>query len=142
MFKIDTVLDLLQTTKCSVFFGKACTLFTVMSMPLVPPSDLNVLTHSVLLIFHNLTVPSELALSMLCPSAVNMASFTNEAWPLNSFRSFPDFKPWTLLNIRIKERLFNNNRYLKKNLLSNFIIQKICSKEPNYIAISLPSLLT
>lgn len=51
MFIMTTVLDLLQTTKCSGFLGSRITLFTVMSVPAVLPSDLKVLQHSVVFIF-------------------------------------------------------------------------------------------
>lgn len=44
-----------------------------------------------------LTVPSEEALRMWWPSGVNVASLTNEVWPRNSFRDFPDFSPWILV---------------------------------------------
>ena len=59
---MTTVLLLLQTTNCSTFLGRRCILCTVMSLPLVPPSDLNVFEHSVLLTFHTFIEPSELAL--------------------------------------------------------------------------------
>lgn len=50
--------------------------FTHISVVAVPPNDLNVPTHSVVLMFHILTVPSELALSILCVSTENTASLT------------------------------------------------------------------
>lgn len=100
MFMMETVLDRLQTTKCSGFLGRAWMEFTVMSvpMPLPPaaPRDLKVLKHSVLLTLHSLTVPSELALSRWLLSGVKMTSFTNDVWPRNSLRSFPDLSPWIL----------------------------------------------
>lgn len=43
-----------------------------------------------------LTVPSEEALMMWCPSGVNVASLTKEAWPRNSFSDLPDLRPWIL----------------------------------------------
>lgn len=60
MFMMTTVFDLLHTTKCSGFFGSRWMLFTVISP--APPSDLNVLVHSVDLMLHTLTVPSDEAL--------------------------------------------------------------------------------
>ena len=33
---------------------------------------------------------------MLCVSGRKTAMFTNEVWPLNSFRVFPDLRPWIL----------------------------------------------
>lgn len=51
MFMMTTVLDLLQTTKCSGFLGRRITLLTVMSVPAVLPKDLKVLEHSVVFMF-------------------------------------------------------------------------------------------
>ena len=44
---IETVLLLLQTIKCSGFFGRGWTELTVMSAVDDEPNDLNVVTHSV-----------------------------------------------------------------------------------------------
>lgn len=62
MFMMTMVFDLLHTMNCSVCRGRGCTLCTVMSIPEVPPRDLNVFWHSVVFRFHTFTVPSELAL--------------------------------------------------------------------------------
>ena len=43
-----------------------------------------------------LMVLSLLALIMLWASGTNTARFTNELWPLNSFKVLPDFSPWIL----------------------------------------------
>ena len=51
MFMITTVLLRLQTTNCSAFFGYGKTQLTVMSVEEDPPRDLNVLMHSVVLMF-------------------------------------------------------------------------------------------
>ena len=51
MFMMTTVLDLLQTTKCSGFLGSRITLLTVMSVPAVLPKDLKVFEHSVVFMF-------------------------------------------------------------------------------------------
>lgn len=59
MFMITTVLVLLQTTKCSWFFGSKYMLFTLISPA---PSDLNVFKHSVDFILQTFTVPSDEAL--------------------------------------------------------------------------------
>lgn len=42
MFMMTMVLDLLHTMNCSVCRGRGWTLCTVMSIPEVPPRDLNV----------------------------------------------------------------------------------------------------
>ena len=52
MFMMTTVLERLQTTKCSGFLGSRATLFTVMSLPADVPRDLNVLVHSEVFTFH------------------------------------------------------------------------------------------
>ena len=94
MLIIETEFDLLQTTNWSVDLGKRWIEFTHISVVAVPPNDLNVPTHSVVLMFHILTVPSELALSILCVSTENTASLTKLLWPTNSLISLPDFRPW------------------------------------------------
>ena len=58
MFIITTVLVLLQTTMLSGFFGNKCTELTLTLPPAEAPIDLKVLRHSVVLVFHNFTVPS------------------------------------------------------------------------------------
>ena len=63
MFMMTTVFDLLHTTKCSGFLGSSRMLFTVMSP--APPRVLNVLLHSVDLMLHTLTVPSDEALQTM-----------------------------------------------------------------------------
>lgn len=55
IFIMAAVFVLLQMIKCSEFLGSKWTLFTATS-PI--PNDLNVLIHSVDLIFHIFTVPS------------------------------------------------------------------------------------
>lgn len=42
------------------------------------------------------TVPSDEALMMCCPSGVKHASFTNDEWPVNSFKVLPDLSSWIL----------------------------------------------
>jgi len=63
MFMMTTVFDLLHTTKCSGFLGSKRMLFTVMSP--APPRVLKVLLHSVDLMLHTLTVPSDEALQTM-----------------------------------------------------------------------------
>ena len=62
MFMITTVFVRLQTTILSGFFGNKCTELTLTLPPADAPIDLNVLTHSVVFVFHTLTVPSDEAL--------------------------------------------------------------------------------
>lgn len=90
------------------------TLLTVMSVPADVPRGLKVLEHSVVFMFHTLTVPSEEALMMWWPSGVKVASFTNEAWPRNSLRVLPDFSPWILKQIEIETLMHVHKIILKK----------------------------
>ena len=65
MFIRATVFVRLQTTILSGFLGRKCTLLTLTLPPAAdPPKDLNVFKHSVVLVFHILTVPSEDALKI------------------------------------------------------------------------------
>ena len=58
---MTTVLLLLQTTKCSGFFGKRMTELTASSLP----NALKVETHSVVFSDHILTLPSDEALEFI-----------------------------------------------------------------------------
>jgi hypothetical protein len=69
MFIITTVLERLQTTKCSGFFGNICILFTVRS---AAPKDLYVPVHSVVFKLQTFTVPSEEALNKILNNLVCM----------------------------------------------------------------------
>jgi len=109
MFIITTVLLLLLTINCSGFLGRRVMVWIVKSPPDEPPSDLYVETHSPDFILQTLTLPSQEALNTWWPSAVKMASLTNEVWPRNSFRVLPDFKPWTL---QIKVRIGKGRRII------------------------------
>ena len=63
MLRMAIEFDRLHTTMLSGLFGKRWTLLTWMSPPAaLLPRDLNVLRHSVVLVFQILTVPSEEAL--------------------------------------------------------------------------------
>lgn len=101
MFMMTTVLLLLHTMNCSGFFGSKEMVWMVKSPPAVPPRDLYVERHSPDFILHTLTVPSQEALRMLWLSVVKIDSLTKDVWPRNSFRVFPDFKPWILFPIKM-----------------------------------------
>ena len=62
MFMMTTVLVLLHTTIWSMFLGITWTELMWTSPPEVPPKDLKVFWHSVVLVFQTLTVPSDDAL--------------------------------------------------------------------------------
>ena len=89
MFIITTVLVLLHTTILSGFFGSKWTELTLTLPPAEAPIDLNVFKHSVVLVFHSLTVPSLEALISWCPSNVEIMLFTYEVCPRNSFKVLP-----------------------------------------------------
>lgn len=89
IFMMTTVLERLQTTKLSGFFGRIIIELTAKSLP----RDLNVDRHSVVFSDQTLTLPSEDALKTWWPSGEKTASLTNDVCPRNSFSILPDFKP-------------------------------------------------
>ena len=103
MFMMTTVLERLHTTNCSAFLGRRCTLWTVMSLPALPPRDLNVCWHSVLFTFHTLIVPSELALKQ----QVNELSFIYHAITFLIMADQIKLQLWTFLNLKIKTTFLN-----------------------------------
>lgn len=140
-FIMTTVLLRLQTTKCSGFLAKLWILFIGVS-PV--PKVLKVFIHSVVLMLHTFTVPSDDALkfadglsfkhkfnptsylNILCPSCVNIASFTNELCPLNSLSVLPDFKPCILKQpcqtLVSRMKLFNYLIMWSKDALSTWLL--------------------
>ena len=131
MFITDTVLVRLQTTNCSVFLGIRWIELTVISEAELPRAGLNVFIHSVVLTLHTLTLPSELALMIECPSAVNCASFTKDVWPLNSFNALPDFKPcirivWSKLALSSWEPSRENVMHVTPAVWAFSNLRKVC----------------
>lgn len=60
-----------------------------------PWCNVRVRRHSAVRASHNRTLPSELQLSTNLPSLEYRAWLTKDSWPLNSFRSRRDLRPYT-----------------------------------------------
>ena len=104
MFMMTTVLVLLHTTIWSMFLGITWTELMWTSPPEVPPKDLKVFWHSVVLVFQTLTVPSDDALlkeTNIYHKLINDSQWKASGWTqILKFihELYRLFRPWGLIS--------------------------------------------